>query len=332
MSPRAFRLVLIAASLGAVGIGSWLATSGSTDPVAAQATAAATPAGDLARSGTAPRAGLTDSMPRTIEEASRLLELGAAGDLTVDMNTRAALDVLLGLLGPEATPADFQRLEDALRRSMPGEAATQAIALVRNYDAYQRAATTQAAEQQAPGTPEELKALLDKTVALRRQHFDENTARALFGAEEELTRLDLAMNAIQADPKLSAQEKAAQISALRERMPRDLPGLQAPVSASLGEMDTQVAALRQQGATPAQVEQLRRRYLGEDAAKAITDMEAQRDQWESRYQAYAQQKKAIVASASPDMAAQLDAALRQHFKEEELAAARAYDRNRSTAP
>ncbi|WOB07362.1 lipase secretion chaperone [Piscinibacter gummiphilus] len=332
MSPSAFRVVLIAASLGAVGIGSWLATSGRADTDAAPASTGASPAGALARSGVAPPAAHTDSVPRTIEEASRLLELGASGDLTVDMNTRAALDVLLGLLGPEATPADFQRLEDALRRSMPGEAATQAIALVRHYDAYQRAATTQAAEQQPPASPEELKALLDKTIALRRQHFDEPTARALFGAEEELTRLDMAMNAIQADPKLSAQEKATQISALRERMPRDLPGLQAPVAASFGELDTQVAALRQQGATPAQIEQLRQRYLGEEAAKAMTEMEAQRAQWESRYQAYAQQKKAIVASASPDMAAQLDAALRQHFKEEELAAARAYDRNRTSTP
>lgn len=332
MSPSAFRVVLIAASLGTVGIGSWLATSARPDADATLAAATATPAGALARSGSAPPAAHTDGVPRTIEEAARLLELGASGDLTVDMNTRAALDVLLGLLGPNATPADFQRLEDALRRSMPGEAATQAIALVRRYDAYQRAATTQATEQQPPGTPDELKALYDKTIALRRQHFDEATARALFGAEEELTRLDMAMNAIQTDPKLSAEEKATQIGALRERTPRDLPGLQAPVSASFGELDSQLAALRQQGATPEQIQQVRQRYLGEEAAKAMTEMETQRVQWESRYQAYAQQKKAIVASASPDMAAQLDAALRQHFKEEELAAARAYDRNRTSTP
>ncbi len=327
MTSFSFRLVLIA-SMGAVGFGLWLALSGHDGADATQPITTAQ-VGDRAGATNVRHTAAPGGAPASVEDAARLLELGASGDLTVDMNTRAALDVLLASLGPDATLADFQQLEAALRRSMPAEAATQAIALVRRYDAYQRAATAQSADQQAPDSPEALKALLDKTIALRRQHFDEATARALFGAEEELTRLDMAMNAIQADPKLSAQEKATQIDALRERTPRDLPGLQTPRPASLGEMDDQVAALRQQGATPAQIEQVRRRHLGEEAARAMTDMEAQRDQWESRYQAYAQQKKAIVASASPDMAAQLDAALRQHFKEEELAAARAYDRHRT---
>lgn len=330
MTPHAFRAVLIA-TLGAVGVGLWLALSG-PDDAEAPSTPDSRLAGGRVGADAAPPTAQAGSAPSSIEDAARLLELGAAGDLSVDMNTRAALDVLLGLLGPDATPADFQRLEDALRRSMPGEAATQAIALVRRYDTYQRAAAAQSATQQAPGTPDELKAMLDKSIALRRQHFDEATARALFGAEEELTRLDIAMNAIQADPQLSEQEKATRIRALRESSPRDLPGLQAPVPAKLGEMDAQIAALRQQGASPAQIEQVRQRYLGQEAAKALTEMEVQRDQWESRYQAFAQQKKAIVAAASPDMAAQIDAALRQHFTEEELAAARAYDRQRTTAP
>lgn len=331
MSPLAFRLVSIA-SLGAAGFALWLALAGHDEPSDATHATTAAHTGERAGEAALRGAARAASAPTTVEDAARLLELGASGDLTVDMNTRAALDVLLGSLGPDATPADFQRLEEALRRSMPGEAATQAIALVKRYDAYHRAADAQSAEQQAPGTPEELKALLDKTIALRRQHFDEATARALFGAEEELTRLDMAMNAVQADPKLSTQEKAAQIAALREHTPRDLPGLQAAVSAPLSEMDTQIAALRQQGATPAQVEQVRQRYLGTETAKAMTEMEAQREAWESRYRAYAQQKQAITAAAGPDMAAQMEAALRQHFKEEELAAARAYDRNRTASP
>ena len=330
MNARQLRLILIATA-GAVGIGLWLARSGHDGATSSEAATTAR-AGERAEAAAARHAARAASAPASVEDAARLLELGASGDLTVDMNTRGALDVLLGSLGPDATPADFQRLEEALRRSMPADAATQAIALVRRYDAYHRAAAAQGAAQQSPTTPEELKALLDKSIALRRQHFDEPTARALFGAEEELTRLDMAVNAIQTDPKLTPQEKAKQVNALHERMPRDLPGLQASASASLSEMDTQVAALRQQGAAPVQIEQLRQRYLGEEAAKAMTEMEAQREQWESRYQAYAQQKKAIVASASTDMAAQLDSALRQHFKEEELAAARAYDRNRTTAP
>lgn len=300
MNTLHFRLALLA-SLGAAGIGLWLALSGQSES-GADATAASGAAAIQAGTATSARhASPAASAPTTVEEAARLLELGVSGDLTVDMNTRGALDVLLASLGPDATPADFQRLEEALRRSMPGEAATQAIALVRRYDGYQRAAARQEAVQQPPGTPEELEALLKETMALRREHFDEATARALFGAEEEQTRLDMAMNAVQADPRLSPEEKATRLAALREQSPRDLPGLQV------------------QAPPP----------LGEEAALAKTEMEAQRAQWESRYQAYLQQKKTIVAAAAPDMAAQLDSALRRHFKEEELAAALAYDRRQA---
>lgn len=323
MTQLGFRLAMVTA-LGAVVVGLWLVSSSGGDApekVAPEAEAS----GRLPRNSAAsPR--LASSAPASFDNAARLLELGVAGDLSVDMHTRSALDILLASLGPNPTAADLQRLEDSLRRSMPGEAATQAMALVRRYDAYHRAANTEAAAQQAPSTPEELKALLDKAMALRRQHFDESTARALFGAEEEQTRLDMALNAIQADPRLSAQEKAAQMSALRERAPRDLPGWQAPVSPAFSEMDTQVARLREQGASPTQIEQLRTRTVGAEAAHAMAETEAQAAQWRARYQAFAEQKKTIVAAGSPDMAAQIDAALRQHFKEEELPAARAYDR------
>ncbi|MET0333963.1 MAG: lipase secretion chaperone [Rhizobacter sp.] len=319
--------VAMAAALGAVGMGLWLVASSGDEVKAATASQSALIGKDARAPAPAPRLG--GSAPGSFADAARLLELGVAGDLSLDMHTRSALDLLLASLGPHATPADLLRLEDALRRSMPDEAATQAMALVRRYDGYHRAADAQAASQQPPTTAEEMKVLLDKTVALRRQHFDEATARALFGAEEEQTRLDMAIHAVQADPKLPAQDKATQIAALQERAPRDLPGLQAPVSAALADMDTRVAALRQQGASPEQIDQLRRRYLGDDAAQSLSDTETQAAHWQSRYQAFAQQKKAIVAAAAPDMAAQIDTALRQHFTEEELAAARAYDRNRT---
>lgn len=330
LHPRLPLLALIAA-LGAVAIGLWFASSGEDAPDPGLNTQAAA-ASERSRPTAALAAALAGSAPASVEEAARLLQLGASGDVIVDVHTRGALDVLLSMLGPDASAADLQRLEDALRRSLPGEAATQAIDLVRRYEAYHRASTTQAATQAIPSSPEEVKSLLEKAQALRRQHFDDATARALFGAEEEQTRISMAMNEIQADPKLSEQEKAAKINALRESAPRDLPGLAATTSPSLQAMDTQIAALRQQGATPAQIEQVRARYLGEEAARAMTDMEAQRADWESRYQAYLQQKQTIMATGATDTAAQLEAALRQHFKEEELAAARAYDRHRTATP
>lgn len=329
MNLHAPRIVVVGLCI-ATAVGLWIYVETTDTPTrGAMSTPAASDAMASGSTTSAIRSPAATS-PRSVEDAARLLELGVSGDLSIDMHTRGALDILLASLGATPTPADFQRLEDALRRSVPGEAATQAMGLVRRYAAYTRAAAMDSSTQQAPATPEELKALLDKSIALRRQHFDPDTAQALFGAEEEQTRLDLELQAIEADPRLSPQEKLARARTLSERGPRGLPGLQAPVPAAQAEMETEVAALRQQGATPAQIEQARTRHLGADSARALAETEAARDDWESRYRAYALQKKTIVATAAPDMEAQLEAALRQHFSEDELGAARAYDRTRDS--
>ncbi len=262
----------------------------------------------------------------TVETTARLFELGLSGDLTVDVNTRGTLDVLQAELGPNPTEADYQRLEDAMRRAMPGEAATQAMALVRHYADYTRSAAADAGSQQPPTTADELKALLDKTAALRRSHFDASTAQALFGAEEAQTHHDLAAQALQADTRLSPQEKASKLEALSAQLRPEVVALQSPPSLAITEMESKLSALRQQAAPATQIEQVRRQYLGAETAVAMGEMEAQRAGWESRYQAYLQQKKTFVASASTDAPAQLEMLLRQHFSEEELAAARAYDR------
>jgi lipase chaperone LimK len=260
------------------------------------------------------------------DQAARLLELGVSGDLSIDTHTRGALDVLLASLGSPPAPVELQVLEDALRRAMPGEAATQAMALVRRYVNYTSAAAADSATQQAPSTPDELKALLDKTIALRRKHFDADTAQALFGAEEAQTRHALAVQAIEADPQLSQADKAARIKTLRDQLPPQVASHEAPTSLAMSEMDAKVDTLRQQGAPAAQIEQVRQRYIGAEAARSLGEMEAERARWESRYQAFLQQKKALRATGAADMNAQLEALLRQHYSDEELLAARAYDR------
>lgn len=290
-----------------------------------------TPLGEQATrhtSGAAPAAAPATTAAHTdpFGRAARLLELGVAGDLQVDENTRGALDVLLASLSTPPTPAELDQLEAALRRAMPGEAATQAIALVRRYASYTQAAAADSSAQQPPTTLGELNALLDKTIALRRKHFDAETAQALFGSEEAQTRHVLALQAIEADTQLSAADKAARVKALRAQMPPQAAAQEPPPTLAMSEMEDKITALRRQGASAAQIEQVRQRYLGNEAAQAMGEMELQRERWESRYQAFVQQKKALGASGATDMTAQVEALLRQHYSEEELAAAKAYDR------
>ena len=318
---------LVAAALAALAVGAvfWPRSEDGIGQALPAVEGAATQTAGAAPPSAKPRAVTHND---AFDQAARLLELGVAGDLSVDANTRGALDVLLASLGNPPTAAELQGLEDALRRAMPGEAATQAIALVRSYASYTSAAAADSAAQQAPTTLDELKALLDKTIALRRKHFDANMAQALFGAEEALSGHALAVQAIEADPQLSYAEKSARIKTLRDQLPPEAASQEAPETLAMSEMDNKLNALRQQGATAAQIEQVRQRYLGTEAAQSLGEMEAERARWESRYQAFLQQKKALGATGATDMNAQVEALLRQHYSDEELLAARAYDRAR----
>lgn len=277
---------------------------------------------------TAAASDIGDSLSDAVEQMARLIDLGVSGDLRVDSNMRGTLDVLMAELGSAPSERDLQRLEEAMRQAMPGEAATQGIALVRHYVDYHRAALAdaEAAAKAPPANAAELQALLDKTIALRRKHFDPATADALFGAEEAHARYALAQQAIQADPRLSPQERAGKLQALRAQLPAEAATWQAPATLAITEMEDKVAALRAQGATPAQIEQLRQRYVGAEAAASMAAMEAQREQWDTRYQAYLAQKKALSASSGSEASQQLDSLQRKHFSDDELAAVRAYDR------
>lgn len=322
LSPRSRAWLAVGVAIAVAAV-FWPRASDDAQPTAPPAE----PTSRVAAHATPPSA--PTSLPTNpIESAARLLELGVAGDLSVDAHTRGALDVLLSSLSNPPTTAELQQLEAALRRAMPGEAATQAMALVRRYVDYTQAAAADRAAQQAPTTADELKAMFDKTVALRRKHFDADTAQALFGAEEMQTRYAMAAQAIEADPRLSAADKATRIKALTDGLPAQAAAQQPPVSLALSEMEDKIASLRHQGASADQIEQLRQRYLGTEAAQALGEMEAQRERWESRYQAFLQQKKALGASSATDMAAQVEALLRQHYSEDELTAAKAYDRAR----
>ncbi|MCM5681184.1 hypothetical protein M8A51_16780 [Schlegelella sp. S2-27] len=261
-------------------------------------------------------------------DASRLFELGYAGGLIVDQDTRAALELVLA---EHAGTAGMEQLDAALRSNMPKEEAERVLRLVDSYRAYRAALQRELQGAPPPQDLQQMLALVDRASALRAQHFDAQTGDALFGMQEAHARHALARAGIESDTTLDAATRARRLRELDASLPPALQHELGLEQAQATRVAEEVEAMRQRGADASQIRAYRQRELGAEQAEALSHMEAQQAQWHQRYEAYAQQRRQIEAGAAGPVQrqAQLDALLRQHYAREEIDAARAYERARS---
>ena len=248
------------------------------------------------------------------------------GKLIVNDNTKSALDVLLAELPPGPGPADLEKLRTTLLEDLSPDVVGKITTLIQTYLEYRKAESALAAEAQ-PENAIDAKEEFSKTMALRRKFFDLDTAQGLFGVQEALASYDIEVMRIQADAKLSADQKSRHIKVLREALPAEV-GDAAMAPDDSAALQEQVAAMRLRGAAENEVQELLQQTLGIDGARALNEMEQQKNEWDRRYQAYLQEKNTIMLSqlSSAQKQQQIEVMLRQHYSEEEIPAVRAFGR------
>lgn len=308
--------------------GAWLAWQGApAEPDASPALAS--PATPVAHRGPSPwgdAADPRDAPAPAPADPARLFDLGVAGDLRLDLDTKAALELIVADLGPQPSGEQLAALDAALRAGLPRDAASQAFALVQGYRGYARELAEMNASQRPPEDADAMRRLVAQEAALRRRHFDPAAAQALFGTQEAYSRYAVEAQALDADTAIGAVEKARRLHALRLALPAEVAELEPGVSTQASELNLKVAELRERGASAEDVQAVRTQYLGAEAAASLGEMEAHHAQWAARYQAFRQQRDALLATAPADPAEAEARLLAQHFQPDELPGARAYDR------
>ncbi|MBL0728033.1 lipase secretion chaperone [Piscinibacter sp. HJYY11] len=202
----------------------------STAPAAGVAGAPPVAGGRAAgASGGAPRPGeetvtVSDAVLGNLD-ASRLFELGFAGGLVIDRDTRSAIEAVLNSMPENPSDQDLQRLERTLRQGLPREDAEKALKLFTDYRAYTRDIATQMQPQGIPRTLQEANAFFDQMESIRRRHFDESTASALFGPYDAYARATMTASFIVQDASLTPEQKKEQLDAIRAQLPPDQQSL-----------------------------------------------------------------------------------------------------------
>lgn len=248
------------------------------------------------------------------------------GRLVVSARTLPVLDSWLGLVprGQPLTP-----IEPRLRAELPPLAAERAWPLLQRYATYRDAEREMLRELKAQGTatPREL---LDKTMTLRRRHFDTVTVQELFGVQEARALYASEVASIFADKSLSEAQQAQRLMALRLSLPPEVAAQEFGGTEFSVGMERIAWQMREEGENDDEVVFRRKQFVEVDGAQSLLEREreqldTQSQAWELRHPGFVRQREAILAAHefdSPERQQLLDELLQQHFKGEQLQEAR----------
>jgi lipase chaperone LimK len=260
-------------------------------PARAVAPVAAKPAPakvDGAREAAAPAENLPASLRGTDEDGS--LAADESGNLVVGPDILAFFDYHLSATG-ELDPATMKaRILARIHASLPERAAGQASTLLDRYLAY-REATRRLRDD--GDSASRLAALHD----LRVQTFGTDDAARLFGAQERTDAVALAEQRIHQDPSLTPEDRAARLAKLEADLPEAVRAARAAATLPLHEQEEETAR-RAAGQGDDEVRSYRVATVGEAAADRLEVLDAERDAWKQRLQAYRTARAAIAAKTS----------------------------------
>lgn len=152
-------------------------------------------------------------------DAARLFELGFGGGLLIDRDTRAVIEAVLNSMPDEPTEQDLARLERTLREGLPKDDADKAIKLFTDYRTYTTAVQEEMQPLGIPGNLQEANVFFDRMDALKRRHFDDATAQALFGQHDTHARITMEAMFVEQDGSLTPEQRKERLDALRARLP-----------------------------------------------------------------------------------------------------------------
>lgn len=219
------------------------------------------------------------------------LPVDAEGHLVVVPAVLELFDFYLAATGEEPLAVIRARIEAAIDARLGPPARAEAHALLRDYLAYRESVRALA---EGGGADLPLERRFQRLRELRRAHFGDAHAEALFAGEEARTRVDLARRRVAKDSSLTEAERAARLEALEAELPPEVRETRAAVRAATQLREAE-ARLREEGAGPAEIRALRERRLGPEGAERLAELDARRRAFQARYDAYRRERAALLA-------------------------------------
>lgn len=279
------------------------ATATATQPVQAPAAEALTPT-DQDTQKKATTLALPSSFVGTEVDGS--FRVDAAGNLIISEDIRRIFDYFLASIGEESLDASVSRLRNYIDSQLQEPARARAQALLEQYLSYKRELVLLERDLPQMTSLDAMRQRETAMQALRARLFDSETHQAFFAREEGYNRVTLERLTIQYDSTMSAEEKGVAVDRLRASLPE--------------ELQQHTARLQAEGASAAQIRQMRQQLVGAEATTRLEALDSQRQSWQRRLDDYITAKAKIQVNeglSSGDKRAAIEALAAERFDERE---------------
>lgn len=217
--------------------------------------------------------------------------------LVLDAGLFEFFDYYLAAQGERTLDEIRQQIEAELTATLPADAAKEAKRLLQAYLGYKQslAELTQTGGQDGQSVLEQLRHRLNGARQARSRYFTPTEIKQLFGErdteeEQALTRLE-----IQQDKTLSPEQKQARLAALDAQLsPEQRKLREQPLEHAA--LHNEVENLRKQGASEAQIYQLRVQRAGPEAAQRLASLDQEEQHWQQRVDNYLAARSQILSS------------------------------------
>lgn len=251
-------------------------------------------------------------------EVDGSFRVDAAGNLIVSEDIRRIFDYFLASIGEESLDASVSRLRNYIDSQLQEPARARARTLLEQYLSYKRELILLERDLPQMANLDALRQRESAVQALRARLFDSETHQAFFAREEGYNRFTLERLAIQHDARMSAEEKGLAVDRLRASLPEEMQDMVLPQLQQ--ELRHNTARLQAEGASAAQIRQMRQQLVGAEAATRLEALDSQREQWQKRLEDYLAAKAKIQATeglSSSDKRAAIEALATERFDERE---------------
>lgn len=285
-------------------------------PSAAEPTAETEPPTSEGRPKKATKLALPSSFVGTEVDGS--FRVDAAGNLIISEDIRQIFDYFLASIGEESLDASVSRLRNYIDSQLQEPARARAQALLEQYLSYKRELVLLERDLPQMANLDAMRQRESAVQALRARLLDDETHQAFFAREEGYNRFTLERLAIQHDSRMSAEEKGAAVDRLRASLPDELQDAVLPQLQQ--ELRQSTARLQAEGASAAQIRQMRQQLVGAEATTRLEALDSQRQNWQKRLDDYLAAKARIEASdglSAGDKRAAIEALAAEGFDERE---------------
>ncbi|MBS64595.1 MAG: hypothetical protein CMN27_16815 [Salinisphaera sp.] len=240
------------------------------------------------------------------------------GDLVVTRDLRRLFDYFLTGIGRASLPDIRTRLARHLvALGLPTSAQGEVLAVYDRYMAYRQRVADMGRTPQADA--QTLADTLARREALRQEILGIEIADAFFADDNVMARYLVQKRTLMHTPDLTEHQREQRLAFLEETLPASIQAdrerTRLPARAH-GE----IARMRAQGASDAEIRARREALLGPQAAQRLEQVDAQRAQWQQRVADYTAERARILGNdglAPADRERALEALRQTHFNDAE---------------